>query len=191
LGRGTSRSVPPRPPISNAPCEVSGRKTTLHSVHENVERGKCEQREQVDVSRPPTITMASGLSISVPCSLSTNKGSRPRIAVEAVMILGRTLPMLASLTASSRDLPSINRDPRLSYQERRSEERLPLGGHRRAHQCRKRESESTDTERKHNKRSAQTWHNKWQIADVPAPSGWSLHIVPNRPIARCYCFSQR
>jgi hypothetical protein len=31
--------------------------------------------------------------------------------------------------------------------QRRSEERLPLGGHRRAQQRRKRESESTDTER--------------------------------------------
>src|SRR5882672_3005484 len=30
--------------------------------------------------------------------------------------------------------------------QRRSEERLLLGGHRRAQQCRKRESESTDTE---------------------------------------------
>ena len=66
--------------------------------------------KRVEVSRPPTITMASGLSISVPCSLSINKGSRPRIAVEAVIILGRTLPMLASLTASSKGLPSAKRD---------------------------------------------------------------------------------
>jgi hypothetical protein len=43
--------------------------------------------------------------------------------------------------------------------QRRSEERLPLGGHQRAQQCRKRESESTDTERKHNRHSSQTWHN--------------------------------
>jgi hypothetical protein len=61
------------------------------------------------VSGPPTITMASGLSISVPCSLSTSNGSSPRIAVDAVMILGRTLPILASLTASSKGLPSANR----------------------------------------------------------------------------------
>ena len=44
--------------------------------------------------------------------------------------------------------------------QRRSEEQLPLGGHRRAQQCGKRGSESTDAERKHNRRSSQTWHNR-------------------------------
>src|SRR5208337_753799 len=44
--------------------------------------------------------------------------------------------------------------------QRRSEERLRLGGHRRAQQCRNRENESTDTERKHNRRPSQTWTNK-------------------------------
>jgi hypothetical protein len=43
--------------------------------------------------------------------------------------------------------------------QRRSEERLPLGGDRRAQQCRERESESTDTERMHKGHSSQTWHD--------------------------------
>src|SRR5271157_1619533 len=44
--------------------------------------------------------------------------------------------------------------------ERRSEERLRLGGYRHAQQCRNRESELTDAKRKHNRRSSPTWHNQ-------------------------------
>ena len=64
----------------------------------------------VDVIKPPVITMANGRSISVPCMRRTKIGSKPRIAVAAVMIFGRTLPMLASRTASSKGLPRSVRD---------------------------------------------------------------------------------
>jgi hypothetical protein len=49
------------------------------------------------------MTIASGRSISVPCRRSTSKGNNPRIAVDAVMILGRTRPMHASRSASSNE----------------------------------------------------------------------------------------
>src|SRR6266849_4610319 len=45
--------------------------------------------------------------------------------------------------------------------KRRGKERLPLSGHRRAQQCRKGESESTDTERKHNRCSSQAEAYIW------------------------------
>jgi hypothetical protein len=67
--------------------------------------------------------------------------------------------------------------------QRRSEERLPLCGHRRAEQCRKRESESTDTKRKHNRRSSQTWHNRRHIPDVPA----SIRLEPTYRTESAHC----
>src|SRR5258708_5519178 len=66
--------------------------------------------------------------------------------------------------------------------QRRSEDRLPLGGHRRAQQRGKRESESTDTERKHNRRTSQIWHN--DTLRIPHPSDRSSYIEPTRPVVR-------
>src|SRR5277367_5803433 len=43
--------------------------------------------------------------------------------------------------------------------QRRRKERLVLGEGGGAQQCRKRESKSINTERKHNRRSSRTWHN--------------------------------
>lgn len=54
----------------------------------------------VDVRSPPTITIASGRSISVPCRRKNRNGINPRMAVEAVISFGRTRPRLASRTAS-------------------------------------------------------------------------------------------
>ena len=48
----------------------------------------------MDVTKPPIITTASGRSISVPWKRSTRIGRSPRIAVAAVMTLGRTRPNL-------------------------------------------------------------------------------------------------
>ena len=57
------------------------------------------------MTSPPTMTIASGRSISVPWSRRTSKGSNPRLAVAAVISLGRTRPMLASRTATGRIRP--------------------------------------------------------------------------------------
>jgi hypothetical protein len=42
------------------------------------------------------MTTARGRSISVPCSRNTSMGSKPSVAVPAVISFGRTRPMLAS-----------------------------------------------------------------------------------------------
>lgn len=51
------------------------------------------------------MTIANGRSISVPWSLSARIGSSPKMVVAAVIILGRTRPMLASRNAVSNGLP--------------------------------------------------------------------------------------
>jgi hypothetical protein len=81
-------------------------------VGHQVQGREHEQREQRRGHQAAIITIASGRSISVPCRRRTSNGSKPRIAVAAVISFGRTLPRLASRTASTRPRPSAH-NPRV------------------------------------------------------------------------------
>src|SRR5512139_866783 len=74
----------------------AGARISSHSYR----TGSSTRVSRVELSRPPTTTVASGRCVSAPTPEDSNIGTRPRIATLAVISTGRSRRTVPSVTAS-------------------------------------------------------------------------------------------